>query len=259
MGVPVERANLVAYSCKLLKTADFQDWCVNGLQVEGAARVRRIVMGVSRSQRLIMAAVERRAEMLIVHHGIFESALGKPPVFTGSLRDRLKLLLEHDINLLGFHLPLDAHPRFGNNISLCRLLGIKRTRAVDVGFIGELERAAALEDFSALCMVDAKAVLKDVSAQELVELEQRAGSSPAQEAALAVARERNPLASVEASFEQFLKQFDAEKTGPGLMVDDPFFSMSLGSGPSSGSSLADASGGPASPAGQGAAAPSMAA
>ena len=120
-------------------------------------------------------------------------------------------------------------------------------------------QSAAFEDFSALCMVDAKAVLKDVSAQELVELEQRAGSSPAQEAALAVARERNPLASVEASFEQFLKQFDAEKTGPGLMVDDPFFSMSLGSGPSSGSSLADASGGPASPAGQGAAAPSMAA
>jgi dinuclear metal center YbgI/SA1388 family protein len=132
------RDAIVEFCAQYLKVDTFQDYCKNGLQVEGGDSVERIVTGVSFSRRLIEAAVQRKAQMLIVHHGIFGSQFGTPPVIKGFIRTRLKLLLENDISLCGFHLPLDAHPSIGNNISLCRLLGVARTKPFSVGFIGEL-------------------------------------------------------------------------------------------------------------------------
>ena len=149
MSRAASRDEIVRFCVEYLKAGTFQDGCCNGMQVEGAERVRRIVLGVSLSEKLLKEAVERRAEMVIVHHGIFGSSIPNPPVIRDDLRKRLGLLLRNDITLCGFHLPLDAHPKIGNNAALCRLLGIKALRPLDVGFIGTLTPAASLERFTA--------------------------------------------------------------------------------------------------------------
>jgi dinuclear metal center YbgI/SA1388 family protein len=136
----VHRDVIVRFCEQFLKADQFQDFCKNGIQVEGCDQVERIITGVSFSRPLIEAAIQRKAHMIIVHHGIFGSQYGNPPVIKGFNRERLKLLLANDISLCGFHLPLDAHPEIGNNISLCRLLGVAKTKPFGVGFIGELRK-----------------------------------------------------------------------------------------------------------------------
>ena len=142
-----DRDQIVKFCEEYLKVKEHQDYCVNGLQVEGVKLVRKIVTGVSFSRALIEAAVELEAQMLLVHHGIFGEAIGKPPSVKGVIRERLKLLLEHNLSLCGFHLPLDAHPVIGNNAALCRLLGLNKLRRCDVGFVGELSKPVARSEF----------------------------------------------------------------------------------------------------------------
>jgi dinuclear metal center YbgI/SA1388 family protein len=147
----VSRNKIVRFCEDYLKVRGFEDHCLNGLQVQGAEQVEKIVTGVSLSQKLIQAAIAKNAQMIMVHHGLFESQLKKPPRITGYLKDRLKLLLENELNLCGFHLPLDAHPEIGNNISLCRLLGVeKNRRPYDIGFIGELAKETTFAGFVGL-------------------------------------------------------------------------------------------------------------
>jgi dinuclear metal center YbgI/SA1388 family protein len=136
----VSRDAIVKFCEQLLNVEKCQDYCKNGLQVEGCNKVERIVTGVSFSLQLIEAAIQRKAQMLIVHHGIFSGQFDNPPVIKGTNRSRLKLLLANDISLCGFHLPLDANPRIGNNISLCRLLGVANAKPFELGFIGELRK-----------------------------------------------------------------------------------------------------------------------
>lgn len=104
-----------------LEPSRFQDYCPNGLQVEGRAQVQRIVTGVTASAALIEAAIARGADALLVHHGYFWK--GEDARITGLKRARLHQLLTHDISLLAYHLPLDAHPTLGNNAQLARQLG----------------------------------------------------------------------------------------------------------------------------------------
>lgn len=92
--------------------------------------------------------------MLMVHHGIFNNQLTPPIKIHDIIHGRLKLLLSNDINLCGFHLPLDAHPLIGNNASLCRLLYVKNLKPLEVGFIGELEKKMELNEF--ISLVDEK-------------------------------------------------------------------------------------------------------
>jgi dinuclear metal center YbgI/SA1388 family protein len=113
---------LVDYCDTLLSVADYQDYAPNGLQVEGRGEVRRIVSGVSASQALIEAAIEYKADLLLVHHGYFWK--GESPAIVGIKQRRIKALLQHDISLLAYHLPLDGHAELGNNAQLGRLLGI---------------------------------------------------------------------------------------------------------------------------------------
>ena len=142
------RGKIVSFCENYLKVRQFDDHCVNGLQVEGAAEVGKIVTAVSLSSKLIEAALRKHAQMLMVHHGLFEKQLSKPPRITGYLKGRMQQLLENDLNLCGFHLPLDAHPEIGNNISLCRLLGIEKDRKpYDIGFIGGLKKETSFWDF----------------------------------------------------------------------------------------------------------------
>jgi dinuclear metal center YbgI/SA1388 family protein len=115
------RDELGAYLDGLLEPARFRDYCPNGLQVEGRAALQRIVCGVTASQALIDAAVERKADAILVHHGWFWK--GEDGRVTGFRKRRLQTLLAHDISLFAYHLPLDAHPELGNNAQLATRFG----------------------------------------------------------------------------------------------------------------------------------------
>lgn len=115
----------------------FRDYCPNGLQVEGRAEIRRVVSGVTASLALLEAAVALQADMVLVHHGYFWR--GEDPRVVGPRQRRLKLLLENDINLFAYHLPLDAHPELGNNARLAQVLGLEpdgRFGEQDLGWLG---------------------------------------------------------------------------------------------------------------------------
>lgn len=143
-----ELNKIVKFCEDYLKVDDFKDYCINGMQIEGSTEVGKIITGVSFSEILIKEAIAKNADMVIVHHGLFIEPIGSPPKISGYTRNRLKLLLQNDISLLGFHLPLDAHPVIGNNVSLCKLFDIKNAKPFDVGFYGELEEAIEFDKFT---------------------------------------------------------------------------------------------------------------
>lgn len=117
----MERDELTRYLDQLLESGRFRDYCPNGLQVEGKAEVRRLVAGVTASQALLDAAVAAGADTVLVHHGWFwKNEDGR---LTGFRRRRMATLLGHDINLIAYHLPLDAHPQLGNNAQLAERFG----------------------------------------------------------------------------------------------------------------------------------------
>lgn len=118
----IELSVLVEEADRFLDAARIQDYCPNGLQVQGRPQVRRIVSGVTASQALLDAAVATEADAVLVHHGYFWK--GENPCVVGMKQRRLKTLLGHDISLLAYHLPLDLHPEVGNNVQLGRQLGL---------------------------------------------------------------------------------------------------------------------------------------
>ena len=128
----------------LLEPERFKDYCPNGLQVEGQIEVRKIVSGVTASLALIEAAIAAQADTIFVHHGLFWR--GHDGRVTGWMRQRLGLLLAHNINLFAYHLPLDAHPEFGNNAQLGLRLGFQSTGRFgeqDLGWMGITDFADA--------------------------------------------------------------------------------------------------------------------
>ncbi len=121
----------------LLQPERFRDYGPNGLHVEGRSEVRRLVSGVTASLGFIDAAIEAGADAVLVHHGLFWR--GQDGRVTGWMRKRLARLLAHDISVLAYHLPLDAHPELGNNAQLARVLGLQadaRFGDQDLGFLG---------------------------------------------------------------------------------------------------------------------------
>ena len=143
----VDREQVVLYCRSYLSVEQFTDYCLNGLQVQGTASVSKIVTGVTWSKKLVDYAAKIKAEMVVVHHGLFGNMLGQPPVVKGVMASRLQQLLSNNINLVGFHLPLDAHPKIGNNASICRLLKLVNLQRCDVGFVGDLERSKTIRSF----------------------------------------------------------------------------------------------------------------
>ena len=134
------------YTRQLLDTSRFQDYCPNGLQIEGKAEVRKIVTGVTASLALLEAAVAADADAILVHHGYFWKNEAAPIV--GVKHRRIKLLLDHGISLFAFHLPLDGHPQLGNNVQLGKRLGFEVDEWIgDQGLIavGRLTAPAALK------------------------------------------------------------------------------------------------------------------
>jgi dinuclear metal center YbgI/SA1388 family protein len=104
----------------LLLPSQFKDYCHNGLQVEGRDEIHTVISGVTASQALIEAAIEQKADAVFVHHGLFWR--GFSGQVSGWMRQRLALLLQHNINLFAYHLPLDAHAELGNNAQLGQTL-----------------------------------------------------------------------------------------------------------------------------------------
>jgi dinuclear metal center YbgI/SA1388 family protein len=115
---------MVSYMDRLLKTSEFEDWdgASNGLQVENRGTVSRIAAAVDGSLATIRMAIANQADMLLVHHGLFWSP-SHP--WTGQRYEMLRLLIESNLAVYGSHLPLDAHPKLGNNAQLCSALGLK--------------------------------------------------------------------------------------------------------------------------------------
>src|SRR3954465_1747105 len=146
-----DRQDLLQAFDSLLAPERFKDYGPNGLQVEGRAGVRKIVSGAPASRALIRAAVARQADAIFVPHGLFWR--GQDGRVTGWMKQRLALLLAHDINLFAYHLPLDAHPGLGNNAQLGRQLGLQangRFGEQDLGFLGERADGEAFADTEAL-------------------------------------------------------------------------------------------------------------
>ena len=146
VGVPV--SDLQQYLNGLLAVGDYKDYGPNGLQVEGRPTVRRIVSGVTASRALIDAAIDAGADALLVHHGLFWR--GQDGRLTGWLGERVRRLMVHDINLLAYHLPLDAHAELGNNAQLGLRLGWRadaRFGEQALGFAGD---AGGLDDAAAI-------------------------------------------------------------------------------------------------------------
>ncbi len=128
----------------LLQPERFKDYCPNGLQVEGSHTVRKMVSGVTASLALINAAIAQGADTIFVHHGLFWR--GHDGRVTGWMRQRLGRLLEHNINLFAYHLPLDALPELGNNAQLGQKLGLQVSGSFgeqQLGCIGDAEFADA--------------------------------------------------------------------------------------------------------------------
>lgn len=139
----ISLTQLTSHLNELLKPSRFDDYCPNGLQVEGSIAVNKIVTGVTASQELIESAINREADALLVHHGYFWR--GEPAVITGMKRKRIQLLLENNISLLAYHLPLDAHLELGNNVQLAKILGW-HPEPVDKKHPIPLVRSAILEN-----------------------------------------------------------------------------------------------------------------
>ncbi|MDF7676268.1 Nif3-like dinuclear metal center hexameric protein [Neisseriaceae bacterium ESL0693] len=115
-----QRTAIVDWCAQQLAVHQFRDYCPNGLQVEGRQEIQQLVCAVTASQAAIDFAVAQKADMLLVHHGLFWKSEAAP--ITGWKQKRIHTLLTHDINLVGYHLPLDAHPEWGNNAQLARQL-----------------------------------------------------------------------------------------------------------------------------------------
>ena len=144
---------IVSFIDEMLDVDKYRDYCPNGLQVEGSLNVQKIVCGVTASQALIDAAVSKNADMILVHHGFFWKGESQPII--GLKKKRIASLIQSDISLLAYHLPLDGHKTIGNNASLVSLLGLK----IDRWFGATQPEICVVASFDA-----------PISSQELIEL-----------------------------------------------------------------------------------------
>ncbi len=146
------RLEIDQYLSALLQPERFKDYGPNGLQIEGRDEVRRLVSGITASLALIDAAIDARADALLVHHGLFWR--GYEGRITGWLKQRIARLLAHDISLYAYHLPLDAHAEFGNNAQLGARLGVSaaaRFGEQSLGFIGTLSVPTSVAEMADRC------------------------------------------------------------------------------------------------------------
>lgn len=146
----MQRDDLIRYCDAVLNAPAWQDYAPNGLQVEGRAQIQRLVTGVTASAALIEAAAAWGADAILVHHGYFWK--NENPVITGMKYRRIKQLIQKEINLIAYHLPLDDHPIYGNNAALAEGLGlmnIQRFGAQQLAWAGSLPAPCTVADLQA--------------------------------------------------------------------------------------------------------------
>lgn len=124
--MPFRLREIIGFLDETLEVAKFRDYAPNGLQVEGATTVNTVITGVSANAALIEHAIERNADLIVVHHGLIWGS-GIPTV-TGTTARRLRPLLANDISLAAYHLPLDKHARLGNNTGMADAIGLTLNR-----------------------------------------------------------------------------------------------------------------------------------
>ena len=127
----ITRSELSVYLHEFLSCARYNDYAPNGLQVEGSNTIKRVCTAVTASDEVISQAVTARADVLLVHHGYFWR--GEDPVIAGMKRERISKLLNNNINLFAYHLPLDCHPELGNNACIARLLVLESVQMHKAG------------------------------------------------------------------------------------------------------------------------------
>ncbi len=143
--------DIIQWCDQTLKSPEFKDYAPNGLQIEGKTEVHKILAAVTASQDAIDAAIRENADLLLVHHGYFWKGEAYP--ITGMRGKRIKSLIQHDISLLAYHLPLDSHPSLGNNAAIADLLKLELIEALDpserhsIGNTGYLNQPMPVEDF----------------------------------------------------------------------------------------------------------------
>ncbi len=159
-----DRTTLLQAFDALLQPERFRDYGPNGLQVEGGLAIRKLVSGVTASRALIEAAIEAGADAIFVHHGLFWR--GQDGRVTGWMKERLRLLLAHDINLYAYHLPLDAHPELGNNAQLGARLNLQvqgHFGEQDLGWLGTPADGQAYADGATLAQAVERALGRQVT------------------------------------------------------------------------------------------------
>ena len=143
--------DIVQWCNQTLKVSEFKDYAPNGLQIEGTPEVNKIVCAVTASEDAINAAIAQQADALLVHHGYFWKGEAYP--ITGMRGNRIKKLIQNNISLIAYHLPLDSHPTLGNNAAIADLIGLQKLEALDpfekhpIGNIGYLESPLSPEQF----------------------------------------------------------------------------------------------------------------
>ncbi len=127
----IHRNDLEQYLNSLLKPEQIRDFCPNGLQIQGSDEIHKIVTGVTATQALIDQAIDENADALVVHHGFFWK--NESYVIRGMKHQRIKALMDNNISLFAYHLPLDIHPELGNNAQLAKLFEINNIQPLEVG------------------------------------------------------------------------------------------------------------------------------
>ena len=152
--MPVSLKELELELKQVLRPEQFKDYCPNGLQVEGRKEISKLVTGVTACQELITAAVEAGADALLVHHGYFWR--GEDQSISGIKKTRIEALLKHDLSLFAYHLPLDVHREFGNNVQLAKVLGIEidgelgKQNNHPIGLVGTISEDTNFESLKSL-------------------------------------------------------------------------------------------------------------
>ncbi|QKQ24438.1 Nif3-like dinuclear metal center hexameric protein [Candidatus Ruthia endofausta] len=142
----IDNKTLSKYCHDYLNVDAFHDYCPNGLQIEGKPNITKIISGVSANQDLIDRAIDEGADALFVHHGFFWK--NENSAIIGIKKNRIKALLKHNINLFAYHLPLDAHPKVGNNAQLAQRFNIKNPTSIGDTLVWQGEVDTTLGSFS---------------------------------------------------------------------------------------------------------------
>ncbi len=147
--------DIASYADDYLNVNEFSDYCPNGLQVEGQPHIQKLASAVSANLSVVERAIEWGAQCILVHHGYFWK--NERAVIVGMKKRRLGALLNADVSLLGYHLPLDAHPVVGNNAQLAQRLGIdalkplQKDKKTPIGNVGMLVSPVKIAEFVTLC------------------------------------------------------------------------------------------------------------